>query len=118
MLLKRNTQLFQISGSDSRLRLWDVETGCNTLVNFEASRLQTSKAIQLAVSDDSSLVFVPCITAVKVLIAPFFFICFSSFLFHHVCMYMQMIRCACLASREISHGAHLAPHMINRILLL
>eukprot|EP00268_Persea_americana_P059679 TRINITY_DN7356_c0_g1_i9.p1 TRINITY_DN7356_c0_g1~~TRINITY_DN7356_c0_g1_i9.p1 ORF type:complete len:457 (+),score=73.28 TRINITY_DN7356_c0_g1_i9:134-1504(+) len=54
------------AGSDSRLRLWDVETGCNTLVNFEALRLQTSKAIQLAVSDDSSLVFVPCITAVKV----------------------------------------------------
>lgn len=72
MLLKRNSQLFQISGSDSRLRLWDVETGCNTLVNFEASRLQTSKAIQLAVSDDSSLVFVPCVTAVKVLIEPFF----------------------------------------------
>ncbi|RWR97166.1 DNA excision repair protein ERCC-8 isoform X1 [Cinnamomum micranthum f. kanehirae] len=53
------------AGSDSRLRLWDVETGCNTLVNFEASRLQTSKAIQLAVSDDSSIVFVPCKTAVK-----------------------------------------------------
>ncbi|XP_077230665.1 WD repeat-containing protein ATCSA-1-like [Tasmannia lanceolata] len=53
------------AGSDSRLRLWDIESGCNTLVNFEAMRLQTSKAIQLAVTDDSSLVFVPCMSAVK-----------------------------------------------------
>lgn len=53
------------AGSDSRLRLWDIESGCNTLVNYETVRLQTSKAIQLAVTQDSSLVFVPCMTAVK-----------------------------------------------------
>ncbi|KAF2324270.1 hypothetical protein GH714_011485 [Hevea brasiliensis] len=53
------------AGSDSRMRLWDVESGCNTLVNFETVRLQTSKAIQLATTQDSSLVFVPCMTAVK-----------------------------------------------------
>ncbi|PKU72690.1 WD repeat-containing protein ATCSA-1 isoform X1 [Dendrobium catenatum] len=53
------------SGSDSRLRLWDVESGCNTLVNFEAMRLQTSKPLQLAISHDSSLVFVPCMSSVK-----------------------------------------------------
>ncbi|XP_078169203.1 WD repeat-containing protein ATCSA-1-like isoform X2 [Carex rostrata] len=53
------------SGSDSRLRLWDVESGCNTLVNYEAMRLQTSKPIQLAVTPDSSLVFVPCMASLK-----------------------------------------------------
>ncbi|KAK4559847.1 hypothetical protein RGQ29_008862 [Quercus rubra] len=53
------------AGSDSRLRLWDVESGCNTLVNFETVRLQAGKPIQLATSQDSALVFVPCMTAVK-----------------------------------------------------
>lgn len=53
------------AGSDSRLRLWDIESGCNTLVNYETVRLQTSKPIQLATSQDSALVFVPCMTAVK-----------------------------------------------------
>ncbi|XP_008220328.1 PREDICTED: DNA excision repair protein ERCC-8 [Prunus mume] len=53
------------AGSDSRLRLWDVESGCNTLVNFETVRLQTSKPIQLATSQNLALVFVPCMTAVK-----------------------------------------------------
>ena len=33
-------------GSDSRLRLWDIDSGCNTLVNFEAMRLQTGKPLQ------------------------------------------------------------------------
>lgn len=55
-----------LSGSDSRLRLWDIESGCNTLVNFETVRLQTNKPIQLSVSEDSALVFVPCMTVVKV----------------------------------------------------
>ncbi|KAJ9567613.1 hypothetical protein OSB04_003579 [Centaurea solstitialis] len=53
------------AGSDSRLRLWDIQSGCNTLVHFEIVRLQSSKAIQLAVTQDSSLVFVPCMTSVK-----------------------------------------------------
>ncbi|XP_065846893.1 WD repeat-containing protein ATCSA-1-like [Euphorbia lathyris] len=53
------------AGSDSRMRLWDIESGCNTLVNFETARLQTSKAIQMATTQDSSLVFVPCMTALK-----------------------------------------------------
>ncbi|RVX22666.1 DNA excision repair protein ERCC-8 [Vitis vinifera] len=53
------------AGSDSRLRLWDIMSGCNTLVNFETVRLQTSKAMQLAITNDSALVFVPCMTAVK-----------------------------------------------------
>ncbi|KAL8487667.1 hypothetical protein ACS0TY_023673 [Phlomoides rotata] len=54
------------AGSDSRLRLWDMESGCNTLVNFETTRLQNSKAIQIAVSQDSTLAFVPCMSTVKV----------------------------------------------------
>ncbi|GFY96015.1 transducin/WD40 repeat-like superfamily protein [Actinidia rufa] len=54
------------AGSDSRLRLWDIESSCNTLVNFETVRLQTGKAIQLATTQDSALVFVPCMTSVKV----------------------------------------------------
>ncbi|KAH9294346.1 hypothetical protein KI387_040448 [Taxus chinensis] len=53
------------AGMDSRLRLWDVESGCNTLVNYETTRLRTSKAIQLAVTPNSSLVFVPCLTSIK-----------------------------------------------------
>ncbi|KAJ3687434.1 hypothetical protein LUZ61_016598 [Rhynchospora tenuis] len=53
------------SGSDSRLRLWDIESGRNTLVNYEAMHIQTSKPIQLAVTPDSSLVFVPCMASLK-----------------------------------------------------
>uniref|UniRef100_A0A0D9YHM1 Anaphase-promoting complex subunit 4 WD40 domain-containing protein n=1 Tax=Oryza glumipatula TaxID=40148 RepID=A0A0D9YHM1_9ORYZ len=53
------------SGSDSRLRLWDIDSGCNTLVNFEAMRLQTSKPLQLAVTEDPSLVFIPCMASIK-----------------------------------------------------
>jgi DNA excision repair protein ERCC-8 len=54
------------SGSDSRLRIWDVDSGCNTLVNFEAMRLHPRKPLQLAVTDDPSLVFVPCMGSIKV----------------------------------------------------
>ncbi|XP_015900490.1 WD repeat-containing protein ATCSA-1 isoform X2 [Ziziphus jujuba] len=53
------------AGSDSRLRLWDVASGCNTLVNFETVRLQSSKPIQLATTQSSDLIFVPCMTTVK-----------------------------------------------------
>ncbi|CAL0305788.1 unnamed protein product [Lupinus luteus] len=53
------------TGSDSRLRLWDVESSCDTLVNYETVRLQTSKPIQLATAQDSALVFVPCMRTVK-----------------------------------------------------
>ncbi|KAI4321088.1 hypothetical protein MLD38_034509 [Melastoma candidum] len=55
------------AGSDSRLRLWDIESGCNTLVNFETVRLQASKPIQLSLAQESALVFIPCMTAVKIL---------------------------------------------------
>uniref|UniRef100_N1R2Y4 DNA excision repair protein ERCC-8 n=1 Tax=Aegilops tauschii TaxID=37682 RepID=N1R2Y4_AEGTA len=63
LLLRRGYRFS--SGSDSRLRLWDIDSGCNTLVNFEAMRLQTSKPLQLAVTDDPSLVFIPCMSSIK-----------------------------------------------------
>ncbi|KAK8465391.1 hypothetical protein PHAVU_009G071700 [Phaseolus vulgaris] len=53
------------AGSDSRLRLWDVQSGCDTLVNFETVRLQINKPLQLATTQDSTLVFVPCMRSVK-----------------------------------------------------
>uniref|UniRef100_A0A0D6R8M7 Anaphase-promoting complex subunit 4 WD40 domain-containing protein n=1 Tax=Araucaria cunninghamii TaxID=56994 RepID=A0A0D6R8M7_ARACU len=53
------------AGTDSRLRLWDVESGCNTLVNYEGTRIRPNKATQLAVTPNSSLVFVPCLTSIK-----------------------------------------------------
>ncbi|CAM8917765.1 unnamed protein product [Rhodiola kirilowii] len=53
------------AGSDSRLRLWDIESGRNTLVNYETARLQGTKPTQLAVTQDSSLVYVPCMNSVK-----------------------------------------------------
>ncbi|CAN8291141.1 unnamed protein product [Cochlearia groenlandica] len=60
-----NNGMYLLSaGSDSRIRLWDTESGCNTLLNFETGRIQ-NKAMQLATSDDPSLVFVPCMKTVK-----------------------------------------------------
>jgi DNA excision repair protein ERCC-8 len=56
---------YYVSGSDSRIRLWDIESGRNTLVNFETGRIQTNKGIQLDTSDDPALVFVPCMKTVK-----------------------------------------------------
>nr|XP_043615601.1 WD repeat-containing protein ATCSA-1-like [Erigeron canadensis] len=53
------------AGSDSRLRLWDIESGSNTLVHYEIVRLQSSKPVQLAVTQDSSTVFLPCMTSIK-----------------------------------------------------
>ncbi|KAL2346478.1 hypothetical protein Fmac_000478 [Flemingia macrophylla] len=53
------------AGSDSRLRLWDVQSGCDTLVNFETVRLQINKPLQFATTQDATLVFVPCMRSVK-----------------------------------------------------
>lgn len=47
------------AGTDSRVRLWDIESGRNTLVNYEATKIRTHQGTQLAVSMDSSLLFVP-----------------------------------------------------------
>lgn len=65
---------YYVLGSDSRIRLWDTQSGCNTLLNFETGRLQTSKAIQLATSDDPALVFVPCMKTVKVVSSTYYII--------------------------------------------
>jgi len=64
-----------MTGSDSRLRLWDVQSGCDTLVNFETVRLQINKPLQLATTQDSTLVFVPCMRSVKVCISCVLFRC-------------------------------------------
>ncbi|KAM0826479.1 hypothetical protein ACQ4PT_068850 [Festuca glaucescens] len=64
-LIRGHTQQRVHPGSDSRLRIWDIDSGCNTLVNFEAMRLHPSKPLQLAVTDDPSLVFVPCMGSIK-----------------------------------------------------
>jgi len=64
-----------MTGSDSRLRLWDVQSGCDTLVNFETVRLQINKPLQLATTQDSTLVFVPCMRSVKVCLSCVLFRC-------------------------------------------
>ncbi|KAH7387734.1 hypothetical protein KP509_16G038600 [Ceratopteris richardii] len=54
------------AGTDSRLRLWDVESGCNTLVNYPSTYIRGNKGIQMAVTPDSSLVFTPSLNAILV----------------------------------------------------
>ncbi|XP_010909113.1 WD repeat-containing protein ATCSA-1 isoform X2 [Elaeis guineensis] len=82
------------SGSDSRLRLWDVDSGCNTLVNFEAMRLQPTKALQLAVTQDSSLVFVPCLATVKAYDVR------SGMTFRTFRGHYELVNCCCLSSQD------------------
>jgi hypothetical protein len=55
-------------GTDSRVRLWDMQSGCNTLVNYEATRIRTHQGTQLAVSSDSSLLFVASAHSIQVTI--------------------------------------------------
>jgi DNA excision repair protein ERCC-8 len=54
------------TGTDSRVRLWDIESGCNTLVNYEATRIRAHHGTQLAVSMDSSLLFVASAHSIQV----------------------------------------------------
>jgi hypothetical protein len=56
------------TGTDSRVRLWDMQSGCNTLVNYEATRIRTHQGTQLAVSSDSSLLFVASAHSIQVTI--------------------------------------------------
>ncbi|XP_020247940.1 DNA excision repair protein ERCC-8-like [Asparagus officinalis] len=82
------------SGSDSRLRLWDIESGCNTLVNYEAMRLQTSKALQLAINEDSSLVFVPCMATVKA------YDMWSGMMYRTFRGHYEAVNCCCFSSQD------------------
>ncbi|MCO5566493.1 hypothetical protein L7F22_020170 [Adiantum nelumboides] len=59
--------LYLISaGTDSRLRLWDVESGCNTLVNYPSVHVRGHKGMQMALSPDSTLLFLPSRNAIMV----------------------------------------------------
>lgn len=50
---------------DGAIRFWDVDSGCNTLVNYENTHMQSSKATQLAVSPNFSFLFVPTLTVIR-----------------------------------------------------
>lgn len=59
--------LYLISaGTDSRLRMWDVESGCNTLVNYPSTRIRGNKGTQMTLSPDSSLLYTPSANAILV----------------------------------------------------
>ncbi|CAM6087515.1 unnamed protein product [Calypogeia fissa] len=54
------------AGTDSRVKLWDMESGCNTLVNYESTRIRGSKGMEFSVSSDSSLLFFPSANVIQV----------------------------------------------------
>ncbi|KAI5067083.1 hypothetical protein GOP47_0017611 [Adiantum capillus-veneris] len=54
------------AGKDSRLRLWDVESGCNTLVNYPSVYVRGHKGMRMALSPDSSLLFIPSDNSIQV----------------------------------------------------
>ncbi|GBG70045.1 hypothetical protein CBR_g4873 [Chara braunii] len=54
------------SGLDSRVRLWDLATGCNTLVNYAGTRSHSSMPTQIAVSPDSAFIYRPSGNAIQV----------------------------------------------------
>lgn len=49
------------SGTDNRIRLWNIETGRNTLVNYGKIQNETRKGLQFAVSCwcKSDLIYIP-----------------------------------------------------------
>ncbi|KAJ7569020.1 hypothetical protein O6H91_01G057600 [Diphasiastrum complanatum] len=53
------------AGLDSRVRLWDMESGCNTLINYGTTRIAGKKGLQLSFSPDGSLLFVPSDTIIQ-----------------------------------------------------
>lgn len=54
------------AGTDLRVRMWDMESGCNTLINYPSTRIRGNKATQMALSPDSSLLFTPSANAIVV----------------------------------------------------
>eukprot|EP00850_Spirogloea_muscicola_P016627 SM000136S00173 [mRNA] locus=s136:184851:188612:- [translate_table: standard] len=54
------------AGTDSRVRLWDVTSGQNTLVNYPNTVNRAAKAVRLAVSPDSSYVYHPSGSSIRV----------------------------------------------------
>lgn len=59
-------RFFVLLGADSRLRLWDIETGNNTLVNYRTTRGKANRGTQIAVSPDGSHVYQPSGSAIQV----------------------------------------------------
>ena len=49
------------------MRLWDIKTGYNTLVNYESTRNRVRQGNQMAASLDSSLLFVGSAHAIQVM---------------------------------------------------
>jgi DNA excision repair protein ERCC-8 len=54
------------AGTDSRVKLWDIESACNTLVNYESTRIRGNKGMEFSVSSDSSLLFFPSANNIQV----------------------------------------------------
>eukprot|EP00850_Spirogloea_muscicola_P013949 SM000097S24802 [mRNA] locus=s97:362159:364831:+ [translate_table: standard] len=54
------------AGTDSRVRLWDVTSGQNTLVNYPNTVNRAAKAVRMAVSPDSSYVYHPSGSSIRV----------------------------------------------------
>eukprot|EP01083_Nonionella_stella_P087841 244550_1 len=54
----RNGSHLLSCGTDRRIRLWDIDTGKNTLINFEKLQV-VSKKTTLTLTDDDQFVFVP-----------------------------------------------------------
>lgn len=47
------------SGGDNRMRLWDIDRGCNTLVNYPGTKISAVKGTSVAVSSDGKRVYLP-----------------------------------------------------------
>ena len=48
--------------------MWDIESGRNTLINYQPIKTRGNKAVQMALSSDSSLLFVPSGNSISVLL--------------------------------------------------
>jgi DNA excision repair protein ERCC-8 len=53
-------------GNDNRLRLWDLSTGMNTLVNYPNALNRTPKSNQFAVSNNGKFVYYPSFNSINV----------------------------------------------------
>jgi len=54
------------AGNDNRLRLWDLATGLNTLINYPNALNRTPKSNQIAVSNNGKFVYYPSFNSINV----------------------------------------------------